>query len=144
MKRMNIQKTGASFAKGGSRAPRWQLLVPLFLSPAALGCAGSFPEPTQRMADAQAAERSARELGAEEEPKAQLSLKLAQDQIALAEKAMEEGENEQADSLLIRARADAELAMAQTRESAAQASREGAVDDSAQQKTINEGQGAVQ
>jgi hypothetical protein len=77
------------------------------------------------MADAQSAERSARELGAESMPVAQLSLKLAQQQIAQAEKAMEKGENRQADSLLIRAQADAELALAQAREKEARvASRE--------------------
>lgn len=145
MKSMIIQPTGASFAKSSSAGLQWRRLFPLILaSPAALGCAGSFPEPTQRLADAQAAERSARELGADEEPKAQLSLQLAQDQIALAEKAIADREHEQADSLLIRAQADAELAMAQTREADARASREGAVEDSAQQKDMNEGQGAVQ
>jgi hypothetical protein len=74
-------------------------------------CGGSFPPPTQRMADAQSAERSARELGADAEPRAQLSLKLAQDQITAAQKAITDGDNQRADSLLIRAKADAELAV---------------------------------
>lgn len=107
------------------------------------GCAGSIPPPTQRMADAQAAERSAKELGANRVPAAQLSLKLAQEQIAEAKKAMADDENKRADSLLIRAKADAELALAQTREQNAKVGVEEAVEDSAEQKATNVGQGAV-
>ena len=107
------------------------------------GCAGSIPPPTQRMADAQAAERSAKELGANRVPAAQLSLKLAQEQIAEAKKAMADDENKRADSLLIRAKADAELALAQTREQGAKVGVEEAVEDSAEQKATNIGQGAV-
>jgi len=107
------------------------------------GCAGSIPPPTQRMADAQAAERSAAELGANRVPAAQLSLKLAQEQIAQAKKAMADDENKRADSLLIRAKADAELALAQTREQTAKVAVAEAVDDSAEQKATNIGQGAV-
>jgi hypothetical protein len=95
------------------------------------------------MADAQAAERSAMELGANEVPAAQLSLKLAQDQIAQAEKAMADDENKRADSLLIRAQADAELALAQTREQGAVAKVEEAVEDSSEQKATNIGQGVA-
>jgi hypothetical protein len=95
------------------------------------------------MTDAQSAERSARELGANDVPAAQLSLKLAQDQIANAKLAMADGENKSADSLLIRAKADAELALAQTREKSARVEVEEAVEDSAEQKATNVGQGAV-
>lgn len=106
-------------------------------------CGASFPAPTQRMADAQSAERSARELGANDVPRAQLSLKLAQDQIAQAKLAMNDEENERADSLLIRAKADAELAIAQARERGAKVEGQEAVDKSAAQKELNVGQGAV-
>lgn len=106
-------------------------------------CGGSFPPPTQRMADAQSAERSARELGANNEPRAQLSLKLAQEQIALAKKAMSNGDNRQADSLLIRAKADAELSVAEAREKGASVDKQEAVEESAEQKELNAGQGAV-
>ncbi len=107
-------------------------------------CGGSFPEPTQRLADAESAERSAREVGAEEAPAAQLSLKLAQDQIAMAQKAMADGDNERADSLLIRAKMDAELAVVQAREKTARSEHKDAVVDSADQKATNVGQGAVE
>ena len=106
-------------------------------------CGASFPPPTQRLADAQSAERSAREVGANDAPAAQLSLKLAQDQISQAQKAMSDGDNERADSLLIRAKMDGELALAQAREKTARLDHQEAVVDSADQKTTNAGQGAV-
>jgi hypothetical protein len=115
----------------------------VIVAPLVWGCVASFPPPTQRMADAQSAERSARELGANSEPAAQLSLKLAQDQIALAQKAIANGDNKRADSLLIRARADAELAIAQAREKGATVAGQKAIDDATAQKAMNVGQGAV-
>ena len=116
----------------------------IVVSPMLTACGGAAP-PVQRLADAQAAERSARELGAEKEPSAQLSLKLAQDQIALAQKAVAEGENEKAESLLVRAKADAELAIAKAREKAAKTEVQKAAEESAAQKSMNAGagQGAV-
>lgn len=99
--------------------------------------------PTQRLADAQSAERSAREVGAASVPAAQLSLKLSQEQIAEAQKAMKDNKNERADGLLVRAKADAELAVAQAREAGAEAGHQEAVDDSAAQQATNIGQGAV-
>lgn len=84
-------------------------------------CGASVPVPTQRMADAESAERSARELGASHQPKAQLHLRLAQEQIAKAKASVEEGENRAADLLLVRAKADAELAIALAREQVAAA-----------------------
>jgi hypothetical protein len=95
------------------------------------------------MADAQAAHRSAKELGADEIPRAQLSLKLAGDQIAQAERAMAADDNARADSLLIRAQADAELAVAQAREAESTADVKEAVSDSNTQKSTNAVQGAV-
>jgi hypothetical protein len=72
------------------------------------------------MADAESAERSARELGAANQPEARLHLSLAQEQIAKAKSSVHEGENQTADLLLVRAKADAELAVALAREQAAQ------------------------
>lgn len=115
----------------------------IMMAPFAFACGASVPPPTQPMADAQAAERSAAELGANNEPSAQLSLKLAQDQIAMARKAMADGDNKKAEALLIRARADAELAVAQAREKNAKGEGQKAVEDSAAQKATNVGQGAV-
>jgi len=115
----------------------------LISAPIIGACGASFPPPTQRLADAQAAERSAREVGANSSPEAQLSLKLAQDQIAQAQKAMDNGDNEQANSLLVRAKMDGELALARAREKNARAGHQEAAAESADQKSVNVIQGAV-
>ena len=86
---------------------------------AAVGCGASFPAPTQRMADAESAERTAKELGAESQPGAKLAVKLADEQIVRAKQLVEAGDNQRADFVLLRARADAELAVALTREQTA-------------------------
>jgi len=87
-----------------------------FCSASALGCASSPAPTTDRMASATSAVRSARELGASSVPDAALHVKLAEEQIQKANKLVEEGENERADVLLQRAAADAEVAVALTRE----------------------------
>lgn len=121
-----------------------KLVISLVIAaPFVSACGGSLPPPTQRMADAQSAERSARELGANGVPDAALSLTLAQEQIAEGKKAMEKGDNERADGLLRRAKADAELALAKARENGAKIGSQEAVQDSAAQKTTNDVQGAV-
>lgn len=121
-----------------------QSIILVLLAPLVWACGGGFPQPTERLADAQAAERSARELGADKEPASQLSLKLAQDQIAAAEKAIADDEYERADSLLVRAKADAELALAQAREHGARSEKQEAIEESADQKSTNVTQGAAQ
>jgi hypothetical protein len=68
------------------------------------------------MASSEAAVRGAQEVGASSNPQAQLHLKLAQEQLAHAKQLMNEGENRRADFLLLRADADAELAIALARE----------------------------
>ncbi len=103
------------------------LVGAIFVGALAVACGGSFPAPTQPMADAESAERSARELGAEKEPGAQLHLRLAQEQIAEAKNAVEQGDNERASQLLVRAKADAELAVALARELAAKVELQEAV-----------------
>ena len=80
------------------------------------GCGASFPVPTQKLADAEAAQRSARELGADKKTAAQLNLKLADEEIESAKVQMKAGENKRADYTLLRAKTDAELAIALARE----------------------------
>lgn len=109
----------------------------------AWGCAGSIPPPTQRLADAQSVERSAREVGANQSPAGRLSLKNTQDQIARAQAAMAAGDNREAEALLRRAQADGELALAQARETMAHTDRQKATEDAADQKATNVGQGAI-
>jgi hypothetical protein len=84
-----------------------------------MGCA-SAPAPTEQLASAEASMRAAREVGAQQVPKAELHLRLAQEQVDKAKKLAADGDNERAGMVLSRAHADAELALALTRESAAQ------------------------
>jgi hypothetical protein len=84
-----------------------------------MGCA-SAPAPTEQLASAEASMRAAREVGAQQVPKAELHLRLAQEQVETAKKLAADGDNERAGMVLNRAHADAELALALTRESTAQ------------------------
>ena len=87
----------------------------------AAACGSSIPPPSDRLASAEAAARSARELGAEREPKASLHLRLASEQIEQAKKLMSDGDNQRADLVLQRAGADAELAVMLAKENTARA-----------------------
>ena len=109
-----------------------------------LGCGASFPVPAQSLADAQSAERSAMELGAANQPKAQLHLQLAHEQIAQANAAIKNGDNERANGLLLRARSDAELAIALTRDQSAKTGAQQATVQSNAQQNTNVNQGATQ
>lgn len=82
----------------------------------ASGCGASFPVPTQKLADAESAQRSARELGADKKTAAQLNLKLADEEIEAAKAQMKAGDNKRAEYILLRAKADAELALTLARE----------------------------
>jgi len=105
------------------------------------GCGASYPVPTQQLADTESAERSAAELGASSEPKAQLHLQLAQEQLARAKADIMNGHNECANVLLMRARSDAELAIVLTREATAKAAAQAAIDQANAQKAMNSKQG---
>jgi pyridoxal biosynthesis lyase PdxS len=83
--------------------------------PFVAACA-SAPPPTERMASAESAVRAARELGAERVPTAQLHVKLADEEIQKAKALSKDDENGRADTMLQRASADAELALALARE----------------------------
>jgi len=87
----------------------------------ALAACGGYAAPNELMAQTQAAARAAMEVGAKNSPDASLHLKLAQEEIAQAQKLMENGDNKRADYVLARAKADAELAVALAREATAQA-----------------------
>src|SRR5262249_24054016 len=92
------------------------------------GCA-SYPAPVQRMADAEAAARVAQETGAASIPRAQLHLGLAQEEIARAKQLMNDGDNESASSMLLRAKSDADLAQDEARAEGAQAKAQKAMQD---------------
>jgi hypothetical protein len=82
------------------------------------------------MADAESASRSAREVGADNQPAAKLQVKLADEQIAEAKTLIANGENERAAYVLLRARADAELALALAREQNALVEKQKAAEQS--------------
>lgn len=93
-------------------------LVPLFSAAlaiaAAAGCSSTLPP--DRVAEPRAAIRAATEMGAQNNPQAALHLKLAQDQVNRADKLLKDGEKDQAGWALMRADADAELALALAKE----------------------------
>jgi hypothetical protein len=94
----------------------------------ATGCA-SYPAPTEHLASAVAAARAAQEVGVARVPQAQLHLKLAEDQIAQAKALMDDGNNERADYMTLRAYNDAALALALARENTARMTAEKAQPD---------------
>jgi hypothetical protein len=108
-----------------------------------LGACASFPAPTQRMADAESAHRAAIEVGAATEPAAELHVKLAEEQMAQAKIRINDGDNRTADSLLIRSKADSELALALAREHGAKVDTQRAVDTSKTTAATNSAEGAV-
>ncbi len=84
-----------------------------------LACGGA-PVPHDALSAAQADVKGAEVGGAGENPKAALHVKLAKDQIEIAQKQISEGDNEEAARTLDRAQADAELALALAKEAKAQ------------------------
>ena len=82
------------------------------------GCS-STPPPTQRMTTAKASVKAAQELGADQVPKAQLHLQLAEEQVRHADELIDRGKMERADLMLQRADVDAQLAIAIARQDAA-------------------------
>jgi hypothetical protein len=116
------------------------VMVPVAL---AFACGASVPVPTQHMADAESAHRSALELGAASQPAAQLHVKLAEEQMTRAKTLITDGDNREADSLLIRSKADSELAIALAREQGAYAATQQATDQSNATSITNSIQGAV-
>jgi hypothetical protein len=85
----------------------------------ALGACAGAPKPTEQLVSARSALRAAEEVGADRVPQAELHAKLAKEQLASAEKLMEEGDNAEAERVLQRAKADAELAVALSRKAEA-------------------------
>jgi hypothetical protein len=84
-----------------------------------LGACASSPVPADRLARSQAAVRSAHEVGAENVPPAALHLKIANEELGMAKKLIEDGDNQRAEYILLRAEADANAALALAREAQA-------------------------
>ena len=97
---------------------------------AGVGCGASYPAPTEHLASSLAAVRTAQETGAANVPKAQLYLKLAEEETAQAKALIEDGNNERADYMTLRAYNDATLAMAIARQSTVRAEAQRATEAS--------------
>ena len=85
---------------------------------------GGAPKPEARVSSSEGAIRGAEEVGAKNVPQAALHLKLAQEQREKALAMIKDGDNEGADRMLMRAEADAELAVALSREATAKVEAE--------------------
>lgn len=110
------------------QTPRIAFLgLALWLGGTLAGCA-SAPPPVEKMQASQAAIRAAEELGATRVPQAALHLQLAKEQSEAAKQALEQSDKPRAEGLLMRAEADAELALALARESNARADAQQAID----------------
>jgi hypothetical protein len=83
----------------------------------ALFCAacGSAAMPMDKLSDVKSTVRAAQEAGADGNPQAALHLKMANDELASAQAAINDKDNERAKLLLNQAQADADLSLAQAR-----------------------------
>lgn len=97
----------------------------LFLVAVVAGCAGS---PALRTEPSTSAIRAAEEVGANKVPVAALHLQLAQEALDRARGLSERGKKDEAASQLLRAEADAELALVLSREQAEKSDAAEAVD----------------
>src|SRR5687767_14562656 len=79
------------------------------------GC-GASSVPVGASTDARSAISAAEAVGAENQPQAALHLKMARDQVRQADAMIRNGDNEEARLVLQRAKVDAELALALSRE----------------------------
>jgi hypothetical protein len=70
-------------------------------------------------------------------------VKLAEEQMSKAKTLISDGDNKEADSLLIRSKADSELALALAREQSANVATQQATDQSNAASVTNASQGAV-
>jgi hypothetical protein len=100
----------------------------LLLSCAFATACASPEAPTKQLAESEAAVRAATELGATDTPKAALHLQMAKDRLGTAKAFDARGEFESAKRLFEEAKADAELAVALTREQQAEADARNAQD----------------
>jgi hypothetical protein len=120
------------------RAPLLPLLTLAALAALAATACGGAPPPNDRLMASVAAERSAKEMGAQGTPQAALHLKLADEEIAQAKTLMKDGDNERAEYVLIRAKADAELSLALAKEASAKADAERVADQIKNLQQVNQ------
>ncbi len=98
-----------------------QAVILALIGASAAGCAARAPVPTERFIASQASIRAAEEVGADMVPRADVHLRLAREQVERARRLSTEGTRDRARLMLMRAQADAELALAYAREERAEA-----------------------
>lgn len=91
----------------------------IVVAAALAGCATT-PVPADKLARSQAAIRSAEEMNAGANPKAAVHLRLAKEQLENARALMKDGNNKEAELVLLRAEADGEAALNLARAHSAQ------------------------
>lgn len=102
----------------------------LVIAAAALsGCASGGAVPADRLASSKAAVRSAEDMGAANDPTAALHLRLAREQLDRGKKLIMDGDTDRARYVLMRAEADADVALNRSRETAAKSQAQKAIDD---------------
>jgi len=108
----------------------WGWNAALVSAVATMGTAGcaSTPVPNTRVASSEAAIRAAQETGSGNIPQAALHLKLAEEQLQSAKTLIRDNDNKRAEYVLMRAQADAELAIALSRAASSNAKAGAAVD----------------
>ena len=105
-----------------------RMSVPALLFAIGVGTTGCAAQAALHTETSTAAIRSAEELGAPGVPKAALHLQLAKEEMAAATALHEKGEKDMANSMLLRAEADAELAVALSRADAEKTEAQTAVE----------------
>lgn len=93
----------------------WRTIVIAGALALSAGCMSAAP-PARAKTETTAAIRAAREVGAMSTPRAAYHLELAEEQLTRAEALIQRGRMAEAERMLGRAQADAELALALTRE----------------------------
>lgn len=86
-------------------------IISMLLALGVLGACGGAQLNQSKVSEVNASVRAAEAVGANDQPKAALHLQLARDEIAAAQRLAENGEEEDAQLVLERARVDAELAL---------------------------------
>jgi multidrug efflux pump subunit AcrA (membrane-fusion protein) len=114
---------GVGCAAGGTELPkamsRWSVPFLVFVGcVCATACGSGYPEPRDQLTASESALRAAEVSGAQTSPQSALHLKRAREQIESGKALIKDGENERAEWVLRRARADADLALALATEEA--------------------------
>lgn len=105
------------------------LIIAAILLVTCTACVSGGPVPADKLSRSQAAVRAAQEMGAERNPTGSIHLRNAREELARGRKLIVDGEQGKATTMLLRAEADAELAMNVTRESAALAEAQATRDE---------------